>query len=369
MKQRTLPTKILVLILFLTSCGVSPKNQAIKNDDFPLLEHWKYSFDSPVYKLAVVEDWVAVGEDDGVTAIDVNTGKFMWNLEFPLDTVSELVFSSGNLIVADRNKTQIMAVNKSGKIVSRFNINSTESFQILAACSNYIFIRRVPSWNVEVYDAQLGKMVWEILVDRGDVSISCDSFIDNVYITTSSFISARKNSTGDEIWKIDAEARTGTLDSNRFYYYSEASSEENKTLGFISAVDTQGYANIWEAKIPLGIRTSIYNMTAFNNILVASTDFGAIAINKEDGHEVWVSETNEFFYGKPILINNVIYIRGTNTKVIYAINPENGQYLGYLRLGEQSLFGLSQRNNDIVYKFAELLIFPFENTVYAYQLK
>jgi outer membrane protein assembly factor BamB len=362
MKQKFLIA--ILLIVLLTSCKVSPKNQLIKNENFPLSERWSFTSSVPIYKLAVGEGWIAVGEDDGITAIDINTGKFMWKLEFPLDTISELVFSEGNLIAANKDKMQIMAVNKLGKITSSFYLHSSESFQVLAAYSNYIFIRRVPSWNLEVYDMQSGNNLWEISVDRGSVSINYDSSKDNVYITTSSFVSARKIATGDEVWKINEVIRTGVLDLDTIYYYSEASNK-----GFVSAADAQNSEKIWKTEIPLDIRTSVYNLTALNDILFVSTDFGAIAINKKDGHEMWISETNDFFYGKPILINNVVYIRGASTKMIYAINPENGQYLGYLKLDKQSPLGLAQRNDDIVYKSGEFLIFPFVNTVYAYQIK
>jgi hypothetical protein len=83
--------------------------------------------------------------------------------------------------------------------------------------------------------------------------------------------------------------------------------------------------------------------------------------------ELWQSETNDSFDGKPVVINEVLYARGTNTSVIYAISPANGRYFGYLNLGDSSILSISQAEYDILYQTGEFLIFPFENTVYAYQ--
>jgi outer membrane protein assembly factor BamB len=102
-------------------------------------------------------------------------------------------------------------------------------------------------------------------------------------------------------------------------------------------------------------------------MLIVGTNFGLLSLDKKDGHELWQSETNDSFDAKPIIINDMLYARATNTSMIYAISPADGRYLGYLKLGESSLLGISHPEYDILYQTGEFLIFPFENTVYAYQ--
>lgn len=369
MKKRIIFILLLVPVLLL-SCGLFQGSQIIENKSFPLDERWSFVLSAPVYKLAVTDEAIAVGTADGVNTIEAETGRLLWSLNLPLDTDSLLAFTEEGLVAVDSIKKQIVMIGMEGDEIKRFDLDSAESFQVLAVYSNFIFVRRIPSWNLEVYDLRKGIKTWQVLVDRGDVSISLDPTTEIAYITTSSFVSAHDTISGNTIWKFYKETRTGTLESGILYYFAEDSENNNNTnVGYISAVDVQSANQLWAMEVPLKIRTAIYNLTIFNDLLIASTDFGLLAINKTDGHEMWQSETNEFFYGKPIIIDNILYARGTNTRVIYAISPDDGHYLGYLNLGTPPLLSTSQKENDIVYKSGEFLIFTFENTVYAYHVK
>jgi len=367
-KRYKLAISFLISVI-LVSCGAPSTNQTIESDGFPLEEHWSYDLGVPIYKLAVTDEIIAVGRSDGVTAIDVETGKLLWSLDFSLATDSRIAFTEDSLIAANSIKKQILIIGKKGEEIKKFNLDSTESFEILAVYSRFVFVRRIPSWNLEVYDLHKGIKAWQIFIGRGSTSISYDLEADIAYVATSSFIGAYNARNGDKIWKFSNVARAGVLDSGTFFYYSEGSKTNNKKAGYIYAMDAQEENQLWSMEIPLQIRTSIYNLTIINDMLVVSTDFGLIAINKIDGSEMWQSETNEFFYGKPIMISDIIFIRGTNTKVIYAISPDDGQYLGCLNLGTPFLISTSQRENDILYKSKQFLIFTFENLVYSYQLK
>lgn len=364
MKQKLLA--FLLLICLLTSCNPIQENLGIRGENFPLTQRWSSHLDGRIYGLAVSDDWIAVSQSNGITAIDTETGSYLWNLSFPLDKDSLLLFLNGNLVVA--SFSQMKVIDKSGEELSTINFHSqNESPQIVAAYSNYVFVRMTPSWKLEIYDIQRGTLAWEIPVGRGGLSISFDEITNIVYLTTTSFVSSHDISNGSMIWKIDKNTRTGIFDAGVIYYSSESSGNEN--AGNISAVDARSLDLLWDANIPNGVRTAIYNLTVIDNMLIVSTDFGLLAIDKKDGHDLWQSETSEFFYGKPVFINDVIYVRGTTTSVIYAISPTNGRYLGYLHLENSSILSTPQREYDIIYKTDRLLIFPFENTVYTYQIK
>lgn len=359
---------IFLISMMIVSCGIFQENQIVKDKNFPLDMLWSIDLDAPVYKLATTNEVVAVGTADGVKTINVDTGKWLWNFEFPLDTDSLLAFTEKNLVAADSINKQIVIIGPEGNEIKRFGLASTEDFQVLAVYSSYIFVRRVPSWNLEVYDLNVGVRTWQILVDRGNVSIGFDPSSSITYITTSSFVGAYDITSGNEIWKFYKETRTGVFDSGVLYYYSEGT-ENNINTSQISAVDVQNVNHLWSIGVPLKVRTVVYNLTILNDLLIASTDYGLIALSITDGHEIWHSETNEFVYGKLIMINGIIYARGTNTRVVYAISPDDGSYLGYLELGTPPLLATSQRDNDILYKSGNCLIFTFENTIYGYQIK
>jgi hypothetical protein len=64
MKQKFLIATLFVFIVLSTSCSIFSKNQVIKNENFPLSKRWSFTASVPVYKLAIAEDWIAVGEDN-----------------------------------------------------------------------------------------------------------------------------------------------------------------------------------------------------------------------------------------------------------------------------------------------------------------
>src|SRR5215208_1292230 len=164
-------TSLLLLISLLTACTPRPEHLEIRNENFPLTQRWSFPLSGRVYGLAVSDDWVVVGQSNDITAIDTETGSSLWNLSFPLDKDSLLLFLNGNLIVASSSYMKV--IDKSGEELSTINFDSpNERVQIVAAYSNYVFVRRVPSWKLEIYDIQRGALAWEIPVGRGGLSIN-----------------------------------------------------------------------------------------------------------------------------------------------------------------------------------------------------
>jgi outer membrane protein assembly factor BamB len=346
------------------SCGIFPKDQTIKDEDFPLRERWSALLNGfGISRLAVSEDWIVASQSNGVTAIDTKTGNLLWNREFQVDIDSQLLFVNGNVVVASLDQMKVL--NKSGEELTTVRFDSgDESAKIVAGYSEYIFVRRVPSWSLEVYHIPTGQLVWEIPFGRGGMSVSFDDNTNVVYLTSANYVRAYDISSGDLIWKIDRNTDNGALDMDVLFYSSDLA--ENEKILQVSAVDVQSLNVLWDAQIPYGVRTTIYNLAIFDNMLLVGTNFGLLALDKKDGHELWQSQTNDSFFGEPVVINDVIYERSAGEYTIYAISPTNGQYLGYLRLGKSSL-PISHSDDSIIYATGEVLIFPDKNTVYAYE--
>lgn len=358
MNKKLIPI-IVTIFIFVMSCGVFEADTSITSSNFPMKERWSSKFDGTIYGLGVAGDWIAVGQPNGVTAIDTESGEEMWTMNFALDIDSQLNISDGLLITA--STTQLLVIDKSGRRISTIDFDPRRgSVQIVATYSHYVVVKRVPPYVLEVYDIESRKLAWEVAIDRGSESVNYDSSTDIIYITSSRFVGAYSATNGNLLWKITTVARTGVLDSGKFYYYSESSQD----MGRISAMNSLDATQLWIIAVPLKIRTAIYNLTIVGNLLVASTDYGLITLDKNSGNELWQSETNDFFYGDPILFDDILYSRGTNTNTIYAINPENGIYLGYLYLGSPGI--ISHREYELIYKSGNFLIFPYNDTVYAY---
>ena len=367
-EEENMKNRFLVIILVVglsMSCGIFPKDQTITDQDFPLRERWSVLLNGfGISRLAVSENWIVASQSNGVTAIDTKTGNLLWNREFQVDIDSQLLFVNGNVVVASFD--QMKVINKSGEELSTMRFDSRdESTKIVAGYSEYVFVRRVPSWSLEVYQLSTGQLAWDIPFGRGSISISFDDKTNIVYLTSVDFVRAYDISNGNLIWEIDKNTATGTLDTDVLFYSSDL--VENENVLQVSAVDVQSLNVLWDAQIPYGVRTTIYNLAILDNMLLVGTNFGLLALDKKDGHELWQSQTSDSFYSEPVVINDVIYEGTLSPRMIYAVSPANGHYLGYLELGKSFLPGIGHLEDSIIYQTGELLIFPYKNTVYAYE--
>ncbi|MCL4272241.1 MAG: PQQ-binding-like beta-propeller repeat protein [Anaerolineales bacterium] len=357
---------LLLLLLALVSCNTIREDLAIEHNEFPLIEHWSQQFDSRIYHVAVSGDLIVVGRNRYLTALDMKTGQIIWEKRFLLDTDSHLLFSGDYLIASD--KSLIRIINKAGEEVSSIKLDSSGTrAQILDVHSNFIFVRRIPTWTIEVYNFNSGAMLWRVATGRGGINIAYDDSMDLVFITSTSSISAHNISDGDLLWKVINVAKISTYDTGIIYYYTNGTVDFSG--GKISAIALDERNHIWVYRIIGPAETSIYNLTVFDSKLIANMDYGLLAIDKSNGSEIWRSESREFFLVKPVNINNVIYARSMSPGRIHAISPEDGRTIGFLQLGNPSITDLSQERYDVVYASEEFLIFPFENILFVYKEK
>jgi outer membrane protein assembly factor BamB len=324
-------------------------------------ERWSSKLDGEIYKLGVAEDWIVVGQLNGVTAIDTKSGKTLWKIGLSLDADSLLLISDDVLVAA--SASQLFVINKAGEKLHTIDLQPKQSTEVVGMYAGYIFVYRRADGALEVYSIQNEALAWEITTHRGGVSVNFDPKTNIAFITSSGFVSANDITDGTEIWKVKTVARTGVLDSNVLFYHWEIESEK---MGHISAVDTSNSARLWDISTPYAIQDNVFNLAILDNKLIVTTNLGVSAIDKKDGNELWQFRSTDFVYGNPVLINNILYTRGVTTSIIHAISIEDGSSLGRLNLGDPALFSFSQPDYDLVYKSGEFLIFPFEDTVYAY---
>ena len=351
----------MLMFLFVASCASPKSNNIITSNNFPMKKSWSLKFDGEIHKLGVADDWIVIGQLNGITAVETASGRLLWKMDFPLDSDSLLLISDDLLVAA--GTSQLFVINKAGEKVHTIDLQPGQSTEVVGMYAGYIFVYRRADGILEVYSVQNEALAWEIITHRGGVSVNFDPTTNIVFITSSGFVSANKISDGTEIWKVKTVARTGVLDSNTLFYHSE---EESKKMSHISAVDTNNSTQLWDIATPYSTQDNVFNLAILDNKLIATTNLGVSAIDMRNGDELWQFVSTDFVYSGPALINKKLYTRGITTSVIHAISIEDGSHLGRLNLGDPPLFSFSQPDYDLVYKSGEFLIFPFEDTVYAY---
>jgi outer membrane protein assembly factor BamB len=89
-------------------------------------------------------------------------------------------------------------------------------------------------------------------------------------------------------------------------------------------------------------------------------------MDKSKGNQLWISEIDEI-YAKPVLIGQVIYVKGASTHTVYAISPDDGRIIGKLQL-EIVSFGMQMHSKYVqgVQSLGKYLLITTSDTVFAY---
>jgi outer membrane protein assembly factor BamB len=100
--------------------------------------------------------------------------------------------------------------------------------------------------------------------------------------------------------------------------------------------------------------------------LIISTQTGLISIDKDNGEQLWKSESGSDFFASPVQLDNVLYAKSSLARTVFAISPE-GYPIGYLKYGNPVFFAQpSYEYYSGIYAATDLVVFSTSNMVYAY---
>ncbi len=351
----------IVLLLFVSSCSIFEQKETANN--FPFVQSWKMEVGEDIYALAVADCQVAVAGSSTLLVIDANTGRQTWSKKIYVDPESPLIYANGSLIAAGYGK--IGVYDKSGQEIAGIDIDPSKgSARVASAFSHYIFVTRTPAWVLEVYDAEIERLVWTMNINRGGIDIHYNDSTNTVYVTSLGGIQAINIADGYLIWETLSRVSTSTYNNDVIYYVGD--DKAGDTI-YISAIDVDSHQQIWTTELAGERNQEIYSLTVLDNVLVAATQYGLLAYDKTTGSKLWQSESEDQFYSPPVKIDD-LYAKGSMSGRIYSISPGNGRTMGDLQLGKLSLpIQPYFEYKAGIYSCENALIFSTTDTVFAYK--
>ncbi|MFL5761971.1 MAG: PQQ-binding-like beta-propeller repeat protein [Thermomicrobiales bacterium] len=218
------------------------------------------------------------------------------------------------------------------------------------AAGNRLYLSQDRDGRVNSLDATTGNLIWSANVGTID---DCPPAVGNglVYIATANgtgFLIALDEQTGTERWRYAAGGcrnSSPAVDGNTVYI---TASDET-----LRAVDAQTGQERWRANLarndgitelptPFGIRSS---PAIANGIVYAGNKFGTlIALDAQDGHELWRFQTSGDVIYTPAVVDRTVYFtafqtNGMNPAVdgwVYALDAATGKERWDVKAGDQS---------------------------------
>jgi outer membrane protein assembly factor BamB len=168
--------------------------------------------------------------------------------------------------------------------------------------------------------------------------------------------------TGELIWQNDTQQwslQNGILDDNMLYL-------ERRKDGVAAYNLTKQHLE-WERD---DLFLTDYPPTKYKDTLfIGSRDSVPVAIEALTGRTLWEAvELSEDNYQTPLIFDDTVYIRGLFQKKIYALNPDNGNLIGFIKLGIPDIgFSTNASYSLGPVQAGEIIIFPAGNRLLAYE--
>jgi outer membrane protein assembly factor BamB len=365
--MKTIKMILAILILsILLSCCTSSGNSAPVESNFPLNQILSIPVDEVIQRLAVLDTWIAIGTPNKIIAMDIDTQKTLWSIDFQPKPGFDDQFQFINDTLVAASTDEIILLDRNGqkrKINLPLYRNNSKIIDVAAIYPNNLYIIRGSLRMLEAYDISKNNILWSIGDGRG-AKVFLDPVNNIAYVATSYSLRAVDNATGDILWEKDTDSQPSAFEDGVLFICGGG---DNKSTLHISAIDVNKQKELW--KTDVANFNPVYQCTIIDNLLIANGGGGLIAVNKLNGNLDWRTSINEDFRTKPVKFKDIIYLKGPSFPV-YAISPIDGKIVGFVKLEDANPF--MQPSYEVtagVYRLKDGIIFNSRNAVVIYKAK
>jgi outer membrane protein assembly factor BamB len=363
MKNYKLTSIALIIAFVLVACAPLQNQTSITSNNFPLNKIWEKSTGDSIYEMAASDNMVFVTTSTNLIAIDTTNGIVLWTKKYQIDSDAQLLLSEDEIIITDSD--QIILIDYSGVEVGRISLASKDGkAEFIALAGDYIFVLRRQAWLLEAYDRNKFSLVWSKYIDRGELQIYSNDESDIGYFLTLSDVSAVNLSNGEVLWKTPKHVRASSYDSGVLYLAETDQSEKNTDIVAYEASNALREQYRISFNNDLG---EVLNLTILSHLLLVSTKTGIIAVDRNNTENIWVTNSTEEFFARPVELSNTIYAKASFLKTIIAVSPSDGSTIGTLKFGKTSLFSQTYYEyHSGIYTCGDFLLFFDEDMIYAF---
>jgi hypothetical protein len=361
-------TIVVTLILLTTlSCSLFGYPPAASGDkDFPLVRFLTFPVNGTIREMAVGDTWLAYHTMKEITAIDLDTQKVIWQMDFPVIESEEGFQIIGDQLIAS-SRSQIISLDRQGNQVNLLTLKPADSseyiLKVIGLYPNYAYVILGPMWTLEAYDIANKVVLWK--TDRMENAFY-EPLTNIVYaITRAGNIQAIDNNNGTTLWQHSGNVVQSTYSEGILFLYEHIKGDSRYEL---SAFDVKSQQELWRTNFTNISADNVYKLTTINQLLLIGTESGLLAFDRHSGTNIWTANIGEPIDTSPIEFNDLIYVKGIYNRAIYALSPINGSVIGVADM-ENETFSMSADIYTGVYQISNGIIFCTTNSIFIYKIK
>lgn len=287
----------------------------------------------------------SAGNNGYISAINAESGDFLWKLEYPTLPFSSALAANNNAVFVGTNQAQVVKLDKNtGKLIWEQTVPSSVMAAPIAN-DNYVFVKTIDD-GITTLNANNGKPVWNqqqpqpslTLRDAGNPLLAGN----NLYVgfATGAIVNFAP-SNGTIKWNKQITAAQGKTDVERMVDIDATPIIENGTM-YIAAYQTQ----ITAVNLSTQAETWHYNVSNYNdlaidnnNIYITDATGNVIALDKFTGMVQWKQEGLQYRYlTAPLsLDNNNLIAIGDAEGYLHLLNKKDGSFAGRVRVDSDGI--------------------------------
>ncbi len=361
---------IVCIIIFLLAGlvgirGLSPQAVDVIDHNFPLEQLWTFRAKEDIDAIAInPENQIIIARTkQSVFALDAANGQILWSVELPVTyngstpAISEDVVvtthSQGTVAFDLRTGTQLWQATDNTKSRGRQAFPAAAHGNLVAIVGGFIAIR----------DLHSGQLLWSVERDRpGGDAWAVIGTNNNLYVIFLSQIRSYNLMTGELNWDVETpfwSLQNALLNNNLIFL-------ENSFGDGVGAFDVQEQTLSWQQE---GNFTTQSNpLSIYDNYLFVPVDNHIpLALHLQTGDIIWKAPglPNDV-YSASHVIDDVVYVKALLKRKLYAVELSNGDTIGYLELGQESLVPVDRITSVGPFSIDSSLIFADGERIFAY---
>jgi outer membrane protein assembly factor BamB len=327
--------------------------------NLPLQQKWAFEADDLIRSMSkVYDDQIFIRTKQTLYAINVMNGELIWSVSLPKDaTPAPPVIQDDVVVITHIEGTRAFKATTGQQLWQASDQTKTYAFP--AVIDENVVV--VLDCDIRGRDIKTGELLWTIpnpfpcthayaIINNKKLYSIFKDRIDTYDLESGQLLQS--------IPTIEWLARTGIFDNGVFYLEQRA--------GGMAAYDLENRRILWHRdEVPL----SKYPKSKAGNLLVLGLEGSfPIAVDASTGETIWLADQlkEDDSYQTPLVMGDIVYIRGLFQKKIYALKRDNGRLIGYIRLGVPDIISTNETFSLGPVHYKDTIIFPAGHRLLAY---
>jgi outer membrane protein assembly factor BamB len=371
-KITSMSGKILIICVFCVAVcvvlgfvGVNILNSQadiVKDYDFPLEQLWVYQASEDVQAVTISSDGqIIIRTSESIFSLAPTNGKLIWLAKLPQTFGSGVPIISNNVVVVAHSQGTNAYNLKTGEQLWQATDNASRGHRTFVATANTQIVVVIGGF-IAIRDLQTGELLQRI--ERAWPGANALATIDgnNLYVIFLNQIRCYDVTSGKLIWSEETPqwSLRGMLFEDNVLYLENSSSD-----GF-GAFDVEVPKLIWQQKGRF--ESYSHPIAKYEDYLfVPVTNHVPLALDTQTGDIIWEAKgVPNDKYLTPLVVDNIVYVKGLLNRRLYALDLQSGDMIGYLDLGLPNIFPSARSTSVGPFQSGSLIIFADNERIFAY---